>query len=92
MSKQDDDVLHAFFDVEKKAANKRANPITRIDRVIANSRANLAQRDTIMFAFIKLWTTVAEMLAPIFAALAVKHSQQHTRNNTLVTTGDTLQK
>jgi hypothetical protein len=33
---------------------------------------NLAQRDTTTFAFVRLWTTLAELLAPIFAAFATK--------------------
>jgi hypothetical protein len=42
-------------------------------KALRRSRANVAQRDTLLFAFIKLWTTLAEMLAPLFAAFASKH-------------------
>ena len=35
-------------------------------------RAKTAQRDTMLFAFVKIWSTIAEILAPIFAAFASK--------------------
>jgi hypothetical protein len=50
---------------------------------IARAKSNVAQRDTILFAFIKVWTTIAEMLAPIFAAFSSKsaHQQAYTQAN-----------
>lgn len=46
-------------------------------RVLKRIRMNAAQSDTVLFAFIKLWTTLAELLAPIFANFAAKKMQQH---------------
>jgi hypothetical protein len=50
---------------------------------IARAKSNIAQRDTILFAFIKVWSTIAEMLAPIFAAFAAKsaHQQSYLKAN-----------
>ncbi len=35
---------------------------------------NMAQRDTTLFAFVRLWTALAELLAPIFATIAAKRN------------------
>jgi len=39
---------------------------------IHRARSSVGQRDTIMFAFIKIWTVLADLLAPIFATFAAK--------------------
>lgn len=39
---------------------------------INRARSSIGQRDTVMFAFVKMWTVLADLLAPIFAALSVK--------------------
>jgi len=39
---------------------------------ISRARSSIGQRDTVMFAFVKMWTVLADLLAPIFAALSVK--------------------
>lgn len=41
-------------------------------KTLIRARANLGQRDTIMFAFIKMWTVLAEVLAPVFASFSAK--------------------
>ncbi|MGH1487680.1 MAG: hypothetical protein ACRBCI_15825 [Cellvibrionaceae bacterium] len=79
---ESDKKIKAFFDADK-AASPDEDITQQRNRAIARSRANIAQRDTILFAFVKLWTTIAEILAPIFAALAVKQAnnrQQHYSN------------
>lgn len=50
---------------EKDVGKQRQDTISR-------ARSSIGQRDTIMFAFIKMWTVLADLLAPIFATLAVK--------------------
>lgn len=42
----------------------------RLNRVMRRVRAGVGQRDTLMFAFARFWTVVAEMLAPMFAQIA----------------------
>ncbi|MEM7278300.1 MAG: hypothetical protein AAF385_09255 [Pseudomonadota bacterium] len=43
---------------------------TRLSQVLKRTRAGVGQRDSILFAVVKIWTTIAEMLAPIFAQFA----------------------
>lgn len=59
-------------DVENNAAGRQRQ------KAITRARVTMAQRDTILFAFIKIWATIAEMLAPLFAAFATKHAR-HSR-------------
>jgi hypothetical protein len=73
-----DKQIKAFFNNDEIPSDEAIAKQRR--RAVARSRANVAQRDTILFAFVKLWTTIAEMLAPIFAAFAVKQANsQSTR-------------
>ncbi len=46
------------------------NESTRLNQVLRRTRAGVGQRDSILFAVVKIWTTIAEMLAPIFAQFA----------------------
>ena len=41
---------------------------------VQRARSSIGQRDTVMFAFIKLWTVLADILAPIFASFAAKRA------------------
>lgn len=42
---------------------------------IQRARTTVGQRDTILFAFIKMWTVLADLLAPLFASFAAnKHA------------------
>ncbi len=46
----------------------------RLDRVMRRVRAGVGQRDSLLFAIVKFWTVVAELLAPIFAQLAARRA------------------
>jgi hypothetical protein len=70
----DDEELLAFFNKDKVEAPDTLVSQQRIQR---RTRMNLAQRDTTTFAFVRLWTTLAELLAPIFAAFAAKKASPH---------------
>jgi hypothetical protein len=76
-SSSSDQRLQNFFDADKINA---PNPADFQQRVQRRTRANLAQRDTANFAFVRLWTTLAELLAPIFAAFAAKKASQYLLN------------
>lgn len=68
------------FDPQVKAWLESAKPptdqIMEKQRIatVQRARASIGQRDTVMFAFIKLWTVLADMLAPIFANFAAKRA------------------
>lgn len=68
-SPMNDEELLAFFKADKVEAPDTLASQKRMQR---RTRMNLAQRDTTTFAFVRLWTTLAELLAPIFAAFTVK--------------------
>lgn len=44
-------------------------------RALKRARANVAQRDTLAFAIVRMWTALAALLAPLFAAFAKSHAQ-----------------
>jgi hypothetical protein len=75
-----DDELLAFFNADKVEAPDTLVSQQRIQR---RTRVNLAQRDTTTFAFVRLWTTLAELLAPIFAAFAAKKASPHMLKNSI---------
>lgn len=43
-------------------------------KTIHRARSSVGQRDTILFAFIKMWTALADVLAPLFANFSAKKS------------------
>jgi len=79
-SSANDEQLLAFFNTEKIDAPDTLVTQQRIQR---RTRMNLAQRDTTTFAFVRLWTTLAELLAPIFAAFAAKKTSSHLIKNNI---------
>lgn len=54
------------------------------NRIVAGAmhrvRAAVAQKDTLTFALVKVWTVLAQLLAPLFARLAVTHARATRRN------------
>lgn len=62
--------IKALFDAEEPPSSDEMAKQRKKNR--ARVQANVAQRDTIMFAFVKVWTVLADMLAPLFAAFATK--------------------
>lgn len=53
----------------------------RVKRTLRRTNASLGQQQTLGFLLIKLWVTVAKVLAPVFAALANKHAQSLSDKN-----------
>ena len=72
-----DDQLKQLLNVESQAADTK-----RVEKVLRRARASVGQRDTMVFALVRVWSTLAELLAPFFALLAqrtaeAKHSNKH---------------
>ncbi len=47
---------------------------TLIAGAMQKARSTVGQRDALTFALVRVWTVLAEMLAPLFAHLAVMQS------------------
>jgi hypothetical protein len=46
-----------------------------VDKALKKAKAETGQKDTLMFAFVNIWVAMAELLAPLFANIAIKNSQ-----------------
>ncbi|MDH3511370.1 MAG: hypothetical protein OER85_11010 [Gammaproteobacteria bacterium] len=46
-----------------------------VDDLMRRVRAGIGQRDTLLFAFVRIWTVVVRLLAPVFAQLAVRKAE-----------------
>ena len=68
----DDQNIKALFGSDKTLSVPALTEQRR--EAITRARANVAQRDTILFAFIKIWTVLADLLAPLFASFAAKRN------------------
>ncbi len=77
MSDNDDTRIKALFDAapEPEPGPER-DPL---DRVMKRVRAGVGQRDTLLFAIVRIWTTIAEMLAPVFAQLGERRAETAAR-------------
>ena len=42
----------------------------RVTRAVRRARAAVGQRDTVLFALVRIWASLAQILAPLFARLA----------------------
>ena len=51
-------------------------------------RSTVARKDTLTFALIKVWTVLAQLLAPLFARLAVSQARAARRNPTSTNTSN----
>lgn len=47
----------------------------RLERVMRRVRANVGQRDSLLFAVVKFWSAIAEMVAPIFAQFSERRAR-----------------
>lgn len=47
----------------------------RAKRVMNRARRQVGQRDTLTFALVKIWATLAKLLAPFFAIVGEKQAQ-----------------
>ncbi len=52
-----------------------ADEDARLQRVMRRVRANVGQRDSLLFAVVKFWATIAEMVAPLFAQFAERRAK-----------------
>ena len=48
---------------------------TLTSKVMRRARASVGQRDTLLFAIVRIWTVIAELLAPIFAQIAARQAE-----------------
>ncbi len=46
-----------------------------VDYALKRTRQNIYKRDAMLFAFVKFWTTLAKILAPVFAYFARQQKQ-----------------
>jgi hypothetical protein len=53
---------------EDQAADLLAKNISQV-------RAGVGVRDTLMFAIVRIWTVIAQLLAPVFAMFAVRKAE-----------------
>lgn len=55
------------------------------DQLVAGAmnrvRSAVAQKDTLTFALVKVWTVLAQLLAPLFARLAVTQARTTSRRD-----------
>ncbi|MEM9173040.1 MAG: hypothetical protein AAGA84_10080 [Pseudomonadota bacterium] len=73
---QVDDQIRSMLAVDEQPDGEQRSGL---DRVMRRVRAGVGQRDSMLFAFVKFWTVIAEMMAPIFARIAERQAQhQHT--------------
>jgi hypothetical protein len=47
----------------------------RVDDLMRRVRAGIGQRDTLLFALVRIWTVIVRLLAPVFARLAVRKAE-----------------
>lgn len=72
----DDEDLEALF--KSNEAPKNDN----IESVLKKTRQQTGQHDTMSFALVKIWVTMAELFAPMFANIAIKNTDKlNPKNN-----------
>ncbi len=71
----DFDELDALFKSDEKPK------ADSIESVLKKSRAQTGQQDTMSFALVKIWVTMAELFAPMFANLALKNNDKLSPKN-----------
>ena len=64
------DDLNSLFKSEEKPENDS------IESVLKKTQTQVGQNDTLSFALVKIWVTMAEPFAPMFANLAIKNSDK----------------
>ena len=68
---EEDDRIRELLKVTPSPESR--NPLT--DKVLRRARAGVGQRDTLLFAIVRIWTVIAELLAPVFAQLAERQAR-----------------
>lgn len=67
----DNDDIRALLQAAPSPSDEQPDLSSTLRRV----RANVAQRDTLVFALVRIWSALAALLAPIFAALATQQAR-----------------
>ena len=70
MSRNNDDI-RALLQAPPAPSNGQPD----LSRTLRRVRANVAQRDTLIFALVRIWSALAALLAPVFAALATSQAR-----------------
>ncbi len=70
MSNDEDDEIKALLSSDDGHDTDASSKHNHVDAAIKKTRESLAQRETLAFVLIKLWTTIAKILAPLFAQAA----------------------
>jgi len=67
---EDDEKIRQLLKVQPPGGTKTG----LTDKVMRRTRAGVGQRDTLLFAIVRIWKVIAELLAPLFAQLAVRQA------------------
>ena len=67
----ENDDLRQLLKGETSAGHDRR----RTSKALNRARRNVVQRDSLTFVVVKLWATLARLLAPFFAAFGEKQAQ-----------------
>lgn len=57
-----------------KAGIEEGGSRKRVATALGRARRQVGQRDTIAFAMVNIWTVLARLIAPIFAAISVRQA------------------
>ena len=74
----DNDDIRALLKAPSAPSSEKPDLTKTLRRV----RANVAQRDTLVFALVRIWSALATLLAPIFAALATRQARETLQRGT----------
>ena len=72
MTDEKDTKISALFDSPVEADD--AGSDKRLDSMLKRVRTSVGQRDSLLFAIVKIWAAIAEMLAPVFAQLGERQA------------------
>ncbi len=72
MSDQDDTEIRRLLSVDEQETRRAGND--RVGLALKRLRTRVGQRDSMLFAVVRIWTVIAEMLAPVFAQLAERRA------------------
>ena len=81
MTDQQDDKIRALLNAPAEPDDTRSDD--RIARAMKRMRVSVGQRDSLLFAVVKIWTAIAELLAPIFAQLGERRAAHNLRSRRL---------
>ena len=77
MNNEDHEIAALLSDNGRTDTKTKKTPgYDRVDMAVKRARESLAQHDTLAFILVKLWATIAKILAPIFAQ-AAKHQAKN---------------